>query len=127
AFGLNDIAGNEIAIAHKFHDFLERAQSATTEDTSYSRRLTREKQQLARVLLRDLKRMMNLRFCLADCTGPYALQRMAEALYMLEAEILGRPLHIPRRMALLAIGEPIDIHDSLGEYKKDRHEVIEHV
>jgi 1-acyl-sn-glycerol-3-phosphate acyltransferase len=125
ALAIDEAEKNEVVLAHKFHEALERAENTPREETAYANRLRKERRASAAILARDLKRMMNLRLSLRKCSGAYLYQEIGEVLYMLGHEVFGKPLRMPRRNALLAVGEPIDVSAWLDQYKEHRHQAIE--
>jgi hypothetical protein len=125
SLGIDELDDNEVSNVHKLQDILYRAESAEHQRTPYLERLCKQRRSLAAVLNRDLKRVMNLRLCLQCFTGPYQHQEISEALYMLEAEILGHPSAIPRRRAVIDVGEPIDVREWFSKYVENHHLAVE--
>jgi hypothetical protein len=123
AFGITP-KGSEIERAHILFEKLDRCRQDTHGEAPYASRLIQERKSLASLLVRDWRRLMNLRFCLARCQGPYGFQEIGEALYLLELEVLGESLPSAKRMAVMNIGNPIDLQPSLALYRTDRHAAV---
>ena len=118
---------NEIDLVHCLRDRLDHLQVAAKGECSYAERISQEKALLASLLTRDLHRVLNLRFCLGKCTGDYAYQEIGEALSLLEYEVLGEALPSAKRIALIMVGDAINLQTRLAVYEQDRHSTLQQV
>jgi 1-acyl-sn-glycerol-3-phosphate acyltransferase len=121
------VTGNEVEDAHVIRDELDRLRYGPDDMDAYSNKLHHEKRVLAALLTRDFYRLMNLRFFLEKCVGQYAWQEVAEALFLLEMEVLGQTLPSARRCALIAVGDPFDLQEAASDYASDRHAALRSV
>lgn len=89
--------------------------------TFYERRLQARRAATARTCLADLWRVQNFMAIgensLAD---PLTVERAGEVLFRLEKEVYGSPRTLPRREALIRVGEPFDLAERLPEYRVSR-------
>lgn len=121
------VEGDEVDLAHRIYDRLDRLRFSPHEQSEYAEMVHEEQRQLAYLLIHDLHRAMNLRFLINKCSGLYGFQEIAEALYLLERELLKERLPSAKKTALLAVGYPIDAKAFLKMYEMDRRQAIERI
>ncbi|MDX1932123.1 MAG: lysophospholipid acyltransferase family protein [Capsulimonadales bacterium] len=110
------------ALFNLLYDFRDQLADGTTSDER--RRHERRKKTFDGVFA-DMRRYENFMTISADfLTDAPSTERWSEMLYRLSKEVLGREIRMPRREAIVRIGEPTDIVAHLDAYKKAKRETL---
>lgn len=94
----------------------------------YQKKIHEEREVKIKAFYKDLDRVVNFIAIYDGYLSPPATQeRMINVLELIESEVFGLPKIKGRRKVFISIGEPINLMELHGEYKKAKKKVIEQV
>lgn len=103
---------------------LDKLLNSPTPNNAYEKKIVVQQRQLAKILQQELNHIENLQFHLETCRRAAEEQTVAEILCLLSREVLGHSIPACSRLALVAVGDPIDIKSLQLEYRSDCHGAI---
>ncbi len=118
---------NEIDLLHIIRGNLDHIIGRQSGGSPYENQLTLERRKLASLLIRDVIRVENLRFCVNKSSSKCDDQELAEALTLISRELLGKSILTAKKVAILAVGKPIELLPLLDLYKHDRRSAMQKV